>query len=158
VLLSNWNYFPRWFQDALEQAGYSIEWSDEWVIDWEGGAKAYRCQPDSYGWEPSYIDTDDGVLTRDDEPDSIIDYCAIDAPTDSIRCVPSWIGDLELRMSGFEPENGIYENGWHPGQDDDPKKIAARAFKLGARRVVFRKVENSQFYIRFECYTEKETA
>jgi len=158
IILSNWNYFPRWFGDALERAGYELEWSDEWTIDWDGQQKAYRTSPDSHSWEPSFIYTDDGILTRDDDHADVIDYCAIESAKDPIRCVPSWVTDEDMFGAGYEPDGSEYpyESGWHPGQDDDPKKIAERAFKFGAKKMVFRKVENSQFYARFEAWVQKE--
>ena len=43
---------------------------------------------------------------------------------DPSRCLPSNIySTADLMMAGFEPYNGIYESGWHPGQDDDPAPL-----------------------------------
>src|SRR5262249_11080147 len=54
ILFANWNYFPRGVDSILERYGYQIEWSDEWSTCGDCG-KAFRTQPDSYGWQPSYF-------------------------------------------------------------------------------------------------------
>ena len=67
-------------------------------------------------------------------------------------CVPSWVSADDLADEGYTLFAGELESGFHPGQTDNPADFAKRAFAQGAGRVVFRKVENSQFYCRFECY------
>ena len=69
-------------------------------------------------------------------------------------CLPSRITESDLQEAGFKLFRGDLESGWHHGQTDDPQAIAKLAFDDGAYRVVFRKVENSQFYIRFECWVD----
>src|SRR5262245_37954667 len=58
VLFANWNVFPRGFDRVLEQAGYAVEWSDEWSTCEDCG-KAVRTSPNSYGWQRSYELIDD---------------------------------------------------------------------------------------------------
>ena len=53
ILLANWNNVPSNMQKWLENAGYSLEWSDEWTVDYNND-KAYRTSPDSYSWEPQW--------------------------------------------------------------------------------------------------------
>lgn len=42
ILFADWNNVPKWQQDLMEEAGYELEWSDEWVSH---NNKAYRCSP-----------------------------------------------------------------------------------------------------------------
>lgn len=64
ILFSDWNDFdnyPRimeWFEE-----NYEIEWSDEWVIDYNDN-KCYRTIHDSYGWQPSmYMDNNGEIFS-----------------------------------------------------------------------------------------------
>lgn len=161
ILLANWNNVPSNMQKWLENAGYSLEWSDEWTIDYNND-KAYRSSPDSYGWECQFIMGDGEYIFPDDGADAIIDACCMTDWNQPARCVPSWITVDELLAEGYELLETGLESGWFPGQDADPAKIAKGAFvHENAERVVFRKTENSQFYCRFECWVlrseEEET-
>ncbi len=61
-----------------------------------------------------------------------------------------------LLAAGFTrvPEDGAFENGWHPGQTVDPDVIRRELLAEHGDdiEVVFALVENSQFYIRFAAY------
>lgn len=150
VILANWNNVPKGLADWLETVGYALEWSDEWTIV---DGKAYRTQPDCYSWESSLILTDDGeYLTRDDSPSDILECLAMSDHGHPVRCVPSWVSVDSLTSEGYALFKGELESGMFLGQTDNPEKIARQAFEQGAERVIFRKVENSQFYCRFECY------
>jgi hypothetical protein len=150
ILFANWNNVPKGLCDWLEAQGFELEWSDEWTTHDD---RAYRTQPDCYAWEPSLIYTDDGdPLTRDDDPSDVIDALAMTDWNQSARCLPSWISADALLEAGYTLHAGELESGFHAGQTDDPAKLAKQAFANGAVRVAFRKLENSQFYIRFECY------
>lgn len=155
ILFANWNNVPEGLADWLERCGYSLEWSDEWTICSNG--KAWRTSPDSYSWEPGYILTNDGeMITREDSHSEVIEECAMTDPGHPARCIPSWIARETLTDEGFELYSGELESGFFPGQTDKPEETARRAFDHGAESVVFRKVENSQFYCRFECWARFE--
>lgn len=59
VLFANWNNLPSSVEEELENAGYAVEWSDEWTTCADCNA-ALRTQPDSYCWEPSFCQDEDG--------------------------------------------------------------------------------------------------
>ncbi len=142
-------HFPmlwkRWEQIA------EFEWCDEWMIDYEND-KCYRTTGDSYSWQPSVIYTEYGdPLTPDDDIDTWVEWAA-EHPTE--RIIPRHIYDKsDLEAIGFSEWNGVYENGWHPGQTDDPKAIVKEIRdQLGDdTEIVFSFTEASQFYIRFEA-------
>lgn len=150
ILFADWNNVPKGLADWLEKLGYECEWSDEWL---QHDDKAYRTSPDCYQWEPSFVLTVDcEVMTRDDDHEAIIDELAMTDWNQPIACVPSWVARDSITNAGYTLHAGELESGFHPGQTDDPAAIAKLAFNVGAERVVFRKLENSQFYIRFECF------
>jgi hypothetical protein len=63
VLMADWNVFPSDIADVLEDLGYAVEWSDEWITCEDCGG-AVRTQPDSYSWTPAYQIVDGAVLCR----------------------------------------------------------------------------------------------
>lgn len=155
VMLANWNPIPRTIMDYLEAQGFELEWSDEWTINYNS-SKAYRTSPSSYDWESSVVYYDGEPLFRDDDdPADIIEAIAMTDWNQEAGCVPSWITPSDLEEVGYVKVNHEdFESGWFPGQTDDPAKIA-KAIWNGPKRVerlVFRKVENSQFYCKFECW------
>jgi hypothetical protein len=160
VVKGNWNRISRRVQDYLEAVGYALEWCDEWDINWDSSPiKMWRIAPDSYHWQPNAIYTEDGLLTRDDDPKEWIDYAAVDAPTDRLAAILyAWTTEDDLAEQGFELYAGQQETGWHPGQTDDPAKVMKQAFAdKTVRRIVFRQTEQSQFYMRWEAWVERES-
>lgn len=151
VVLANWNDISKRIGDYLEEAGFELEWSDEWVID-HNNDKAYRTSPDGYNWQSSVAYTDGGdLLTPDDDISEWVEEFQ-----DTRRALPARIEPAELEELGFVrfgPEEP-YESGFHPGQNDDPEAIIKQAHKAGAEHVVFRIPEVSQFYLRFECWVQ----
>lgn len=148
ILFYNWNDVSKRIADYLEAAGYSLEWSDEWEVVY-GEGKAYRTVSDSWFWEPRLKYDDDGeYLTPDTPPHYWIEWALDDAS----RALPSWFDDTALEEEGFSRYNAEhYEHGWHPGQTDDPKVIAKTL--PDDVEFVFKMVEVSQFYIRFDLWT-----
>jgi len=61
VLLANWNHFPSGLEKKLEEAGYGVEWNDEWLFCNDCGG-AVRTEPDNMFWKPSYVITKDSEL------------------------------------------------------------------------------------------------
>jgi len=57
ILFHDWNNYPNSLLFLMEDAGYSYEWEDEWIVNEEG--IAFRTQPDKIGWEQSYFTTED---------------------------------------------------------------------------------------------------
>lgn len=157
IIFCNWNPVPKWVGEYLEEAGYECEWSDEWIIDYEHGGKAYRTNPTSYDWQPSIMFTENGFLTPDDPLEDWITECCIQSPNDRMRALPGWVTAAQLEEQGFEKFNGLFETGWHPGQTDDPSTTAREIFKDDSvHDVVFRVVENSQFYIVWEAWKRED--
>lgn len=157
VILCNWNNTPSGLGEWLESCGYSLEWSDEWLIDYDNG-KAYRTSPDCYSWQPQTMHTNDGeLLTPDDGASAWVDELAMSDHGHPCKAVPSWITESDLIENGFELFAGDFETGFHTGQTDAPEPVARRAFDAGASRVIFRITGSGQFDINWECWVEKES-
>jgi hypothetical protein len=142
------NRWPRLWA-ALEDAGVRFEWYDEWVVD--GYNKAYRCQPDSYSWLPSFVDDNGELLTRDDDIAFRIEW----ALNNHRRALPPTVAtEAELEGEGFTrwpSSDEHYQNGWHPGQDDTPEEVVAaiRAEHGDEVDIVFLLLGKGQFDVHF---------
>lgn len=157
IILANWNDIPKGLAQWLEKCGYSLEWSDEWMIDYDN-SKAYRTSPDSYHWESSIMLPSESCeyITPDDSPSEWIEACQITTNGQPINCLPSWINPDDILDCGFELMEGDFENGLFEGQNDSPDEIARKYFENGAHRVIFQKSENSQFYVRFRVWVDMQ--
>lgn len=156
IIFSNWNNIPKALADRLEAQGYELEWSDEWCIDHDsGGSKAYRTSPDSYGWQSSVQHTDDGtMLTPDSDIQDWIDWAKCDTASDATRALPAYLR-TKLERAGWRRCDEIYESGFHPGQTDNPKQIAAKLLKHHSA-VLFLIDDVGQFDMRFHGYVQTE--
>jgi hypothetical protein len=154
ILFADWNPISREVQDYLEDAGYSLEWSDEWYIDYDND-KAWRTSPNSYDWVCAVRYCDGYVLTPDDDISAWIDECAIYGEHYIMSAVPDWITPEDIITQGYELFADHLENGFHAGQTDNPQEFTKKAIAAGAESVIFRIAEHSQFYVVFECYVLK---
>ncbi len=155
IIFHNWNNVEQKIQDYLELAGYELEWSDEWVIDYENN-KAYRTSGNSYHWESQIRFDDNGNLyTPDSDVIEWLELCQVVEGDEINNCLPSYVSDDLLEAHGYLKYNAdSFENGWHAGQTDEPKEIAEKLFvEIGdCESLVFKLDENSQFYSKFSVY------
>ena len=155
IIFANWNDIPKGLAEWLEKCGYSLEWSDEWYVDYNND-KAYRTSPDCYSWESQIMYLDGDYLTPDDSPSEWIEACQVTSNGQPMACLPSWVNEQDILEAGFTLQNDGLESGFHPGQNDDPKAITKGLIERGVYRVLFQKRENSQFYCRFAVYADFE--
>jgi hypothetical protein len=150
VLFFNWNEVGRRTFDLLEQYGFECEWEDEWTTC-GGCGKALRTSPDSYSWQPSYFELN-GELT-------CIECTDIEAYLETLENNPRRAVNDHINPAdyGYIKLEGDFENGWHPGQNDDPKEIFKRLQAAGHKRLLFNIDSVSQFYITFEVYEKIES-
>lgn len=153
----NWNgeLGGRLFK-ALDRIGVECEWYDE-VDTCCDCQKLLRVRADSYMWQPGYLLTGECEYVcfecLDLDNDNVLEEFKFIDNAD--KCIPDKIGE-KLEDWGWEPFNGFYENGWHPGQNDDPHVIFDKIKeKLPKLSVVFRLDEVSQFYIRFTAWVKE---
>jgi hypothetical protein len=111
-------HLPRvWAQ--MEAQGVEFEWHDEWMVDHDNDAKAYRTEADSYSWESQVRMTDNGDWLT---PDSDIEDWIADSVNDPHRCLTSHYAHA-VEEAGFEERECGFASGWYEGQNDDPVKI-----------------------------------
>lgn len=170
VVLGNWNVkryvsdgeppftpaesLPARLAKALERVGAQVEWLDEWT-SCHSCFRAVRTEPDSYGWKPYFVWTDDGPVCAD---------CAIAGGEDYLT---EYIGEVEKCVTWCEPshvesfgfakwapgDEHTYESGWRPGQGDDPEAITAEILAAEPdAEIIFFLDSSGQFDIRFSAY------
>jgi hypothetical protein len=155
IIFANWNDISQRIQDYLELAGHELEWIDEWVIDYDCD-KAYRCQPDSYHWAPSYMYTEEGeMLTPEDDLSEWVEELELTDYAQPIKPLPAFMTNKDkLADLGYIKHNeDELESGFHYGQNDSPEDIAKKLFD-NYSSVLFTMAETSQFYIKFDVYVK----
>jgi hypothetical protein len=139
TIAANWNP-PKmkklcdWI-DKFFQGNISIEWSDEWT-----GCcncyKAVRTSADSYGWQTSWVWVSDCEIlchecVKKDGADDVIEHYL----NSLNKALPYWMQE-HVEAAGFkclESEESYctrFENGFHRGQDDTPKKCLKLAKEI----------------------------
>lgn len=162
VIAGNWNG-PVMERAArlYEDMGLEIAWNDETTHCEECGG-AIDTSPHSYSHRPEYVIIGDGpvcqtcLLDDDDLTGSYLDEMA----NDPNRAVMYHFSEETLEAHGWQrqrPTDSVirdYETGWHPGQDDDPRKVYQELRdRLGdGPDVLFRIDEPSQFYTRWSVW------
>lgn len=145
------NHHPRVWA-ALTAAGLEFEWHDEWYLDNEAG-KAWRIEPDSYGWQPSVIWNEDfgDFLTPDHDIETWTEAMA-NNPRSVLPSVV-WSAD-DLAGAGWTKFNlDTYESGWHSGQNADPAAIMTEVQEAHPESdVVFLLDYTGQFDIGFSAW------
>ena len=152
ILFGNWNYFPTAVTSLLEQYGYAIEWSGEWSTCDQCG-NAVRTTADSYSWQPSHVILNEcEIVCTDCIKGDASDYLESleDEPTKALN-----ISSIDPADYGYTLVQGDYENGFHPGQTDNPKQIHAELTEKGHSRILFVIDSVGQFDIRFQAWEHK---
>ena len=153
IILANWNLVESEIIYLLESIDVSTEWSDEWILCNQG--LAFRCQPDSYDWEPSYIYTDGGdILTIHDSFDEWEEECANTDYGQPIRPISSTFALEDFDYVKYN--NKEYYSGLHKGMDDSPETLLVEVFKKYPNARVLFQTSNSQFYVSFGIYLKVE--
>ena len=149
--LKNYPNFMRWLETNFE-----LEWGDEWIIDYVN-LKAYRTQPDGYGWQQQFRVIDTGeLLTPDNDVEEWIEFCQITHETDlerTLNVIPNFIEDSDIINEGFKLLNDDLENGFY-GRTDSPNEIAKELLNERHTSVLFRVSEVGPFSINFELFVK----
>lgn len=134
ILFANWNVFPSWIDDVLERAGYAIEWIDEWMVCECG--KAFRTSPNSYSWtmQGAWIDECTLLCAECIRQDPAEYLESLEDETDKAVT----IDDIDPGDYGYVRYNDdAYENGWHSGQNDNPRSIYKEMIDKGYDHILF---------------------
>lgn len=145
--------------DALERIGVNGEWYDEFDKCCHCG-KLFRTKPDSYSWKPYFVSLNDGDMMCGDcvlDPDFFDDV--LNEFVNNPERVVAFCDDRELIERGWSRFNTEhqFENGWHPGQTDNPRLIFEQIEKeFSNHDILFWLDENSQFYIGFSAFIKPQ--
>jgi len=155
ILFANWNNMDKYpnFMEWIED-NYEIEWSDEWIIDYDND-KVYRTSPDSYSWQQQFRITEYGeLITPDNDVTEWIEYCKVTPENlpHTPQCIPDFINVEDLESEGFELISEDHENGWY-GRNDSPTIIADSVFEqTNYTEILFILSNVGQFSINFDVY------
>jgi len=132
--------------DILERMGGELEWSDQ-VSSCDDCGRLIQTEPDCYSWQPEFEVGDGSIVCTDCmDPEEYLSRLADEHGFNSIGSIdPGEHGYVRLNEDSFE-------TGWHPGQTDDPRKMAKQLEGLGVKRFLFHKDEQSQFYVTWSVY------
>lgn len=132
-----------------DRLGWGVEWSDEWfTCSGMGGCnKAVRSSGDSYGWTASYFMGDGEIQCVEcvlDDPEGLEEHL-----TDNPNAADTMGVDWHAR--GWRLTRPNFENGWHPGQDDNPAEIL-KGLNLSKVEALFSIDGVGQFDCHFSLY------
>jgi len=152
VYMGEDNTMPR-VAELAEKAGYTIEWSDEWLICDCG--KAFRTSGDCYGW------TMHGVIYNGDYA---CGDCILEDPTEYLEHLEGnpraavTIDSIDLEEAGYKDVNpdDTFENGLYGGQCANPTTIAKSLEAAEVERFIFRIDSVGQFDVRFSCFVHED--
>lgn len=151
ILFANWNYFPSGIYSILERYGYEIEWPDEWTTC-DNCSRAVRTQPTSYSWQPSQV-------WVESEYETLCVDCLAEDPEPYLRSLENDprralnIEGIDPADYGYELIGDDYENGFHPGQNDDPKQITREARANGITEPLLFQIDSvGQFDVSFRLW------
>jgi len=116
--------------------------------------KLVRTQGDSYSWTSSYQQTDDGAICvecLEADPESYLS--SLEDNSDTANTMDN-IDPCKYGYVKFNEDS--YENGWYPGQNDDPHKVAEELRAMGISRFLFGIDSVGQFDMHFSCYIHKD--
>lgn len=147
---------PARLARVLERVGAECEWLDEWTSCAEC-YRAIRTESDSYWWLPEYAWIGDDIVCSACLAEDIGGNVDAGDYVNNPRNAITWCTDAELESAGWtqwapgDPHD--YQNGWHPGQDDDPTKVLESIQRETSADVVFRIHDAGQFDMTFRAYT-----
>jgi hypothetical protein len=150
AILADWNNIPRDIFIYLEKRGISCEWEDEWISCEECG-KLFRCVPDSYGWEMCGVISEGSALCGNCiNPAEYLESIE-NLPTHALTC--ALLRKINPEKFGYTLLDDKFENGFYPGQNDDPKIILASLLKDNPNgKYIFVIMDQGQFDISFSVY------
>lgn len=136
VLFANWNDISERVGDYLEAAGFELEWSDEWLIDYDND-KAYRTSPNSHWWQMQVRVTDSGeLLTPDSDFEDWFDY----ALNSAVNVLPSYVELDDVQMVGCYNANHL------------PSEVLKTLEAQGYDQVIFQLDGVEQFDVKYSAY------
>lgn len=165
IVAANWNdadcyyketqarvTYPERLQSRLcaifKKLGVEIEWSDT-VTGCSDCGKCIQTEPDCYSWQPGFIVGDGEIFCSEcaeDDAETLLED-AEGGTWNNASIDPADHGYVAL------PES--YETGWHPGQNDDPRKVLAALRAKGINRALVVIEDVGQFDSKWRVYVHE---
>jgi hypothetical protein len=167
VLVANWNEFPRpsnkefnWstkgrkFQAILKSMGFHLEWMDQ-TSRCDHCYGAITEGPDYYGDTAHYaiLKKCEFVCADCIRKDFVEEYLEGLENNPRTACHISGINPSQYGYTMIRDE---YENGFHPGQTDNPKTIFNSLHERGFKRILFKIDGSGQFDVRFSVWYKSD--
>lgn len=160
ILTADWNNFPhgngtsseamRRFERILESAGYKSEWSDQ-TKRCEHCNGCIQTDPGYYGAGATHAfmgecDIMCEKCIRESFTAEYLEHVA-DNPNSAVS-----IRGIDPAKHGYVKIAGEYENGFHLGQNDNPRSIYRALESKGYTGILFMIDSSGQFDMRFSVY------
>lgn len=142
---------PSRLQEIFEKLGVECKWSDEWTTCNDCG-KLVRTSPNSYSWLPSFVQYPDGISCHEcvkEHPSYYLEF--LEGNTNNANVL-----DIDLTEHGYVKVYADYQTGWHPGQTDDPRKIARELDAKGVCKFIFQIDGTGQFDTNWSVYVHED--
>lgn len=152
IFFADWNRNKR-LQTVLERLGYDTEWSDEWTFCADCD-RALRDMPTSYMWERYAIKMLGNTVCVDcakTQMDDVFFLYENNPWQWSWQWLPSY---FDLAEYGYVMVVGGLENGFHPGQTDNPIS-EYRKHRRQWDSLIVQITGTSQFYVTFSLWGKK---
>jgi hypothetical protein len=135
--------------DWLEKIGVGLEWEDEWV-PCDYCDKIFRTSADSYGRKKAGVIDEEGCCCEKCivPEDHLEKLEGNDHSCNTLDIDPADHGYIQLNEDSFE-------NGFHPGQDADPKVIGETLREAGITRYLFNLNSTGQFDLDFSVWVHE---
>lgn len=147
--------------DALERIGVNGEWYDEWD-QCSDCYRLIRTQPDSYGWTPQYVVSDDGEMVCRDCMQNDRESWVDDHYANRIDRALTWLSAAELEELGWHdafPEEPDTQSGMHPGQNGTPQAMVNHLYadeNNDGRDWVFIITDKGQFDVSYRLFVRND--
>jgi len=143
------------YVNIMDQQSIEYGYSDEYTFCSDCG-NIIRTSPNSYSWQPDYYIGDGFIVCNECFNQEGYQQDYIETLINECTRVNQLLTDDQLLEIGYTQINrDSYENGWHEGQNDDPK-IIYNSLTDKYNNIVFSLSEQSQFYVRFDVYVKND--
>jgi len=130
--------------DMMNEIVGELVFYDEYTACGKCG-QIIRTSPDCYEWQPDFVDTEDGIV----HVDCVTVDDALEAYSRKRAGLPPAILSRAISEGRVFEIDHTWENGMHPGMNDDPEKISDFLLHHGITQWWW-DVMPSQFYVEFK--------
>jgi len=149
IVTGDWNYLAGSIYDIIEENGYEMEWSDQWIMDYDT-QEIFKSNGDEQGELSYFWISECEIASIEGNEEAYIEYVSMERQDsiDSVKLGVSWIDYEEY---GYEDiEKSCHETGMY-GIWEDPRE-AYDKFKHEYERIVYVLCSANPFATRWKLY------